>query len=151
MRRSRHWQKRKEPIGYATAKGALAGIMAIGLVGVVALVATASSPVTRLGTEYSGIAPTTCSIEPDHGTDLSVKCTPKVGATTNARIRYRMLADVGGIRDGATVSADITTWVGEPCTVSWRVPTTKSPARTVRVVVPLGSYCDIASITWSQP
>lgn len=110
--------------------------------------AWASAGVTRTGIQYSGVAPTSCTVEVDHVTDLSVDCRH---SDTNARIRYRMLRDVGGIRDAATVSADISTWVGADCTISWRVPTAKTPARTVRVVVPLGSYCDIRSITWAQP
>lgn len=138
-----------EPIGYRTAKWLLAGFIAMGLVTVAVTMALAAGPVTRLGTEYSGMAPTHCSFGPDeqHPTDLSVDCRHSDG---NARIRYRMLKDVGGLRDNAEVSADISTWVGEDCTVTWQ-SAPKQAARTVRVLVPAGSYCDIHSITWSQP
>lgn len=125
---------------------ALLSIIATGVV-LATSIAMASGSETRLGTEYTGIAPTGCSFEPDHVTDLSVDCRR---SDTNARIRWRMLSDVGGVRDDATVSADIATWVGEPCTVSWR-SAPKRAARTVRVLVPAGSYCDIRSVTWSQP
>lgn len=112
--------------------------------------AWANVSVTRLGVEYTRVAPTHCSFGPDvqHPTQLSVDCRH---SNTNARIRFRMLKDVGGVRDVATVSANMSTWVGEDCTISWRVPAAMNPARTVRVVVPAGSYCDIRSITWSQP
>lgn len=117
-------------------------------------IASAAGPVTRTGVEYSGIRnPGNCEIMPDGSglTALHVKCTQKVGATGAAYVRYRFLKDVGGVRDAATVAADVTTFVGEPCFAEWMVRGPKTAARTLRVTIPFGSYCHINSVTWRQP
>jgi hypothetical protein len=49
------------------------------------------------------------------------------------------------------IEADIATWIGDDCTVEWMVRRPEDHARTLRVTVPFGSYCDIRSVTWSQP
>ena len=106
--------------------------------------------ITRLGVEYNGAAnPGGCDVGPDdvHPTELRVDCSARTDATAAARIRYRFLKDVGVVRAPATVSADIHQIRGAECTVSWR-----GPVRTLRVVVPLGSYCHIRTATLvSQP
>jgi hypothetical protein len=115
-------------------------------------IALAVAPVTRSGVNYSGTRnPGNCAIAPDndHPTWLDVKCTAKAGATGPAFIRWRFLKGVGAVRGTATVSADISTWVGDECLVEWMSAPEKA-ARTVRVTIPSGSYCDIRSVTWSQ-
>lgn len=136
-----------EPISYRQAKWILAGFMVMGLLTVWITRATAAGPVTKQGIDYSGIPPTTCTIEADHVTDLSVDCRH---VDDNARVRYRMLADVGAIRDFASVEAGISTWVGFPCQVDWMVSAPRHPARTVRIFIPAGSYCEIHWVRWSQ-
>lgn len=112
--------------------------------------AWAAGPISRPGIEYSGLRnPNGCEVFNDGG-DLHVKCMPRKGATGPAFVRYRFLKDVGGVRDLATVSADITTWIGAPCTVRWMVPAPRTAARTLRVTVPLGSYCHVHSVSWEQ-
>jgi hypothetical protein len=85
----------------------------------------------------------------DNG-ELHVKCTGRIGASGPAYIRYRFLKDDGGARDYADVSADIVGWIGRPATVQWMIFRPKSPARTLRITVPLGSYVHIKSVTWEQ-
>lgn len=112
-------------------------------------VALAAGPITRNGIDYSGIrGGQGCEIKTDHVTDLSVNC----GKGEATYVRYRFLKVDGGVRDNATVSLDASTWFGTPCSVRWMVhPGPKNPARTLRVLVPAGTYCDIHSVTWSQP
>ena len=111
-----------------------------------ALPASAAGPVTRTGSEYDGAwNPNGCEVMVEQGTQLHVKCTEGVGATGPTHVRFRFLADVGGVLGPATVSADLRD--AEGCaTVSWR-----APIRTMRVDVPLGCYIHIRSVTWSQP
>ena len=116
--------------------------------------ALAGGPVTRVGANYSGIRNTDgCQIAPDeqHPTRLDVKCTAGKGASGPAFVRYRFLKGVGAIRDDAVIEADIATWIGDDCTAEWMVRRPKDHARTLRITVPFGSYCDIRSVTWSQP
>lgn len=118
------------------------------------VVALAGGPVTRVGTNYSGIRNTDgCQIRPDdqHPTWLNVKCTAGIGASGPAFVRYRFLKGVGAIRDDAVIEADIATWIGDDCTAEWMVRRPEDHARTLRITVPFGSYCDIRSVTWSQP
>lgn len=124
--------------------------VAILALGIGASFAFATGPITRKGADASGIAnPGGCEVRSENTAvglgELHVKCTKAVGATKAARIRYRFLKDVGGKRGPATVSADIHQIAGKDCTVSWR-----GPIRTLRVVVPFGSYCHIRSVTWYQ-
>jgi hypothetical protein len=110
-------------------------------------------PVSRVGVNYSGVRnPNGCEIGPDdkHPTELRVKCTSGIGATGPAFVRYRFLRNVGAIRDFATISADIATWIGEDCHAEWMVRHPKKHARTLRITIPFGSYCHIRSVTWSQ-
>jgi len=74
-----------------------------------------------------------------------------LGSSGPAFVRYRFLKGVGAIRDDAVIDADIATWIGDDCTVEWMVRRPEDHARTLRVTVPFGSYCDIRSVTWSQP
>ena len=107
-------------------------------------------PITKLGTDYDGAAnPGGCVVGADdvHPTELRVDCSARTGSTAGARIRYRFLKDVGVVVGPATVSADIHQIRGTACEFSWR-----GPVRTLRVDVPLGSYCHIRSATLvSQP
>ena len=121
-------------------------LLAMALVATIALPASAAGPVNRIGTDYDGSEnPGGCEIFPENGTELHVKCTPGVGATDEARIRYRFLADVGAVKAPATVSADIRD--AEGCSeVRWM-----APVRTLRILVPLGCYVHIRSVTWQQP
>jgi hypothetical protein len=117
-------------------------------------IAFAAGTVTKDGANYSGVRnPDGCEIMPDGEgmRALHVKCTSKVGADGPAFVRYRFLKDVGGVRDAATISADITTWVGNECFAEWMVKAPKTAARTLRVTVPFGSYCHINSVSWTQP
>jgi len=115
------------------------------------VVAYATNTVTRSGSDYSGIRnPGGCEVMPEHGSDLHVKCTKGVGAYGPAFVRYRFLNDVGGVREDAQVSADVTTWIGDTCFIEWMVPAPRVAARTARITVPEGSYCHIHSVTWSQ-
>jgi hypothetical protein len=118
------------------------------------VVALAAGSHTRLGPDYSGLRnPNGCYIAPDlqHPKQLDAKCTEGVGATGEAAVRYRFLKGVGAVREHATISADISTWVGEDCTAEWMVRRPHEHARTLRVTIPFGSYCDIYSVSWSQP
>ena len=110
--------------------------------------AASAATITRDGANFSG-SRGTCEFQIE-GTDLHVKCTKGVGAEGPAYVRYRFLKDVGGVRQPASVSADITTWIGEPCFAEWMISAPYNPARTLRVTVPAGSYCHIHSVTWSQ-
>jgi hypothetical protein len=108
-------------------------------------IASAAGPVTQMGAEYSGAAnPGECEIIPE-GTDLHVKCQATVGATGEARIRFRFLSDVGFVQDPATISWDIGDRQG-CATVEWM-----GPIRTLRVTVPFGCYIHIRSVTAEQP
>ena len=128
--------------------GLLAAALVLGTMGV----ATADNSVTRGGASYSGLRnPGNCEVAVENGTQLHVKCTAKAGASGPAFVRYRFLKDVGAVRDLATVSADIDTWVGKPCFVEWMIDAPHTSARTARVTVPAGSYCHINSVTWRQP
>lgn len=141
-----------EPIGYRTAKWLLAGFIAMGIVVVVAVSAMANVGVTRAGASYSGLRnPGNCEVLVENGGELHVKCTSKAGANGPAYVRYRFLKDVGAVRDLATVTANIRTWVGEPCYVEWMIDAPYTSARTARVTVPAGSYCHITSVSWRQP
>ncbi len=118
------------------------------------VIAFAAGSQTRLGVNYSGLRnPNGCRIAPDttHPKQLDVKCRPGDGATGPAAVRYRFLKNVGGVREDATISADISTWVGEDCYAEWMVRRAHEHARTLRVTIPYGSYCDIRSVSWSQP
>ena len=118
------------------------------------VVALAAGSRTRLGVHYSGIRnPHGCYIAPDvqHHKQLDAKCSQSVGASGPAFVRYRFLKNVGAIRDHATISADISTWVGKDCFAEWMVRRPHKHARTLRVTIPYGSYCDIRSVSWSQP
>lgn len=110
----------------------------------------AVGPITRLGTAHNGIAnPGACDVGADdvHPTELRVDCSQRTGATAGARVRFRFLKNVGVVVGPATVSADLHQIRGKDCTYSWR-----GPVRTLRVDVPLGSYCHIRSATLvSQP
>jgi hypothetical protein len=115
-------------------------------------VALAYAPVTRTGSQYSGIRnPGNCTVEIDdkHPTELRADCRDAEG--DGAYVRFRFLKDVGAIRDAATISADLKTWVGADCFAEWMVKTPKTAARTLRVTVPAGTYCHIRSVGWSQP
>ena len=128
----------------------MVGVLVLG----VGVAYAAVGPITRMGVEYSGAAnPGECDLGADdvHPTELRVDCSPRTGATAGARVRYRFLSNVGAVRDHAVVSADIHQIRGATCTTEWMVPEAKSSARTLRVSVPLGSYCHIRSVTWSQP
>jgi hypothetical protein len=125
----------------------------LGLCGTTVLALAAGSH-TRLGVNYSGVRnPNGCYIAPDeqHPKQLDAKCTSGVGASGPAWVRYRFLKGVGAIRKHATIHADIKTWVGEKCTAEWMVRRFHEHARTLRVTIPSGSYCDIYSVSWSQP
>lgn len=138
------------PISARATRWLLVGLIVSLFLTVVVVRAYAAAPVTRNGVDYSGLRnPGGCEVL-NEGTALHVKCTRKVGATGGAYVRYRFLKDVGGVRDLADISADITTWVGDDCFARWMVPQAKNPARTLRVTVPFGSYCHINSVTWSQ-
>ncbi len=110
----------------------------------------AAGPITRLGVEHNGVAnPGGCDVGADdvHPTELRVDCSPRTHATAGARVRFRFLKDVGVLVGPATVKADIHQIWGKACEFSWR-----GPVRTLRVDVPLGSYCHIRSATLvSQP
>lgn len=109
---------------------------------------------TRLGVNYSGVRnPNGCYIAPDveHPKQLDAKCTRVAGASGPAAVRFRFLKGVGAVRKHATIHADISTWFGEDCTVEWMVRRFHERARTLRVNIPFGSYCDIRSVSWSQP
>lgn len=115
-----------------------------------------ADPVTRAGVDYSGIRnPGSCEVLADGAdlTELHVKCTQQAGGSgpDGAYVRYRFLSDVGAVREAASVSADIATFVGRDCFVEWMVQSPDNPARTLRVTVPWGSYCHIRSVTWYQP
>jgi hypothetical protein len=121
-------------------------ILALALVATIALPASAAGPVTRTGADYSGIRnPGGCEIFPENGTELHVKCTGSVGATGNAFVRFRFLADVGAVKGPATVSADLQDPQG-CASYRWM-----GPIRTMRVEVPLGCYIHIRTVTWQQP
>jgi hypothetical protein len=126
-------------------------LLFVGTVMVLSLSLTAASAaqITRTGADFSG-SRGSCEFITE-GTDLHVKCTRAVGAEGPAFVRYRFLSDVGGTREFADVSADITTWIGDDCFAEWMVKTPLSAARTLRITVPDGSYCHIHSVTWSQP
>jgi hypothetical protein len=118
------------------------------------VVALAGGSRTRLGVNFSGTRnPQGCYIAPDaqHPKQLDAKCTKSVGASGPAAVRYRFLKNVGGLRKHATISADITTWVGDDCVAEWMVRRFHEHARTLRITIPYGSYCDIRSVSWSQP
>jgi hypothetical protein len=120
----------------------------------VTVAALAAGPHTRLGVNYSGIRnPNGCYIAPDvqHPRQLDAKCTNGVGASGSAAVRYRFLKGVGAVRKHATIHADISTWVGKDCSAEWMVRHPHEHARTLRVTIPYGSYCDIYSVSWSQP
>jgi hypothetical protein len=121
-------------------------LLAMALVAAIALPASAAGPVTRTGAAYDGSRnPGGCEIFPENGSELHVKCTEGVGATGEAYIRFRFLADVDAVRGPATVSADLRD--AEGCaTYRWM-----APVRTMRVEVPLGCYIHIRSVTWQQP
>ena len=128
----------------------MVGVLVLG----VGVAYAAVGPITRVGVEYSGYAnPGGCVLGADdiHPTELQVDCSPRTGATAGARVRYRFLSNVGAIRDHAVVTADIHQIRGAACDTEWMVPEAKTHARTLRVTVPLGSYCHIRSVTWSQP
>jgi hypothetical protein len=121
-------------------------MLALALVALIALPASATGPITRLGTEYSGVRnPGGCEIMPENGTELHVKCTAGVGASGQAVVRFRFLADVGGVLGPATVSADLRD--PEGC-ASYRW---MAPIRTMRIDVPFGCYIHVKSVTWQQP
>lgn len=105
--------------------------------------------VTRLGIDYSGVAPTACVVEADdlHPTELRVDC--RQSENQGARVRFRFLKDVGFVRGPATVTADLHIIKGS-CAVSWMVPQERTPARTARVRVAPLSYCHIRSVSGSQ-
>lgn len=118
------------------------------------VIALAEGSQTRLGVNYSGLRnPNGCRIAPDvqHPKQLDVKCGQGVGASGPAFVRYRFLSNVGAIQNDATISADISTWVGKDCFAEWMVRRPHKSARTLRITVPYGSYCDIRSVSWSQP
>ena len=120
--------------------------LALALVIAIALPASAAGPVTRNGADYSGIRnPGGCEIFPENGTELHVKCTAGVGATGAAYVRFRFLADVGGVLGPATVSADLRDANG-CASYQWM-----GPIRTMRVDVPFGCYIHIRTVTWQQP
>jgi hypothetical protein len=110
----------------------------------------AVGPIMRLGIEHDGIAnPGGCDVGADdvHPTELRVDCSGRTGATKGARVRFRFLKDVGVLVGPATVSADLHQIRDSACSYSWR-----GPVRTLRVIVPFGSYCHIRSATLvSQP
>jgi len=110
--------------------------------------AMAAGPITRNGADFSGSRGSCEFIK--EGTDLHVKCTKGVGAEGPAYVRYRFLKDVGGVRNLADVSADITTWIGRDCYAEWMIDAPSTSARTLRITVPDGSYCHIHSVTWFQ-
>lgn len=113
-----------------------------------ATVALAAGPITRTGAEYSGAAnPGNCEIDvhADKPGVLHVSCLESDGATGGARIRWRFLADVGGVRAPATVSSDVQEFRGETVT-RWM-----QPIRTLRIEVPFGTYAHIRSVRWEQP
>jgi len=142
----------REPIAYRHAKWLLVGFIALGLVVVAAVSAMANVGVTRAGASYSGLRnPGNCEVLVENDDALHVKCTSKAGANGPAYVRYRFLKDVGAVRDLATVSASINTWVGKDCFVEWMIDAPYTSARTARVTVPAGSYCHINSVSWSQP
>jgi hypothetical protein len=120
-------------------------LLSLALVAALALPASAAGPVTRNGADYSGVRnPGACEVMPDK-TDLHVKCLDAVGAYGAAFIRYRFLADVGGVLGPATVSADL--WDEHGCaSFRWM-----APIRTLRIEVPLGCYVHVRSVTWQQP
>ena len=110
----------------------------------------AAGPVTRNGADASGSRNRNgCELNAE-GTAMHVKCVEGVGASGPAFVRYRFLKDVGGIRDLASITADIGQFRGEPCRAEWMVRQPRTAARTLRVVVPFGSYCHIRSVTWQQ-
>jgi hypothetical protein len=110
-----------------------------------ALPASAAGPVTRTGAQYSGVRnPGNCEVKTE-GNDLHVKCRAGVDASGPAFIRFRFLADVGGVLGPATVSADLRDAAG-CATYRWM-----APIRTMRVEVPFGCYIHIRSVTWQQP
>ena len=121
-------------------------LLALTLVVAMALPASAAGPVTRNGADYSGVRnPGACEVRTENGTELHVKCTAGVGATGAAFVRFRFLADVGGVLGPATVSADLRD--AEGCAdVRWM-----APIRTLRIEVPLGCYIHIRTVTWQQP
>jgi hypothetical protein len=123
-------------------------MLALALVALIALPASATGPVTRLGMEYSGIRnPGGCEVGQDdvHPTELRVQCTGGVGASGQAFVRFRFLADVGAVLGPATVSADLRD--PEGC-ASYRW---MAPIRTMRIDVPFGCYIHVRSVTWQQP
>jgi hypothetical protein len=114
------------------------------------VVALAAGSHTRLGVNYSGVNnPDGCHVAPDvqHPNQLDAKCTFGRGP---AYVRYRFLKGVGAVREHAEISADISTWVGEDCFAEWMVRKPHEHARTLRITIPHGSYCDIRTVSWSQ-
>jgi hypothetical protein len=68
-------------------------------------------------------------------------------ATEPARIRYRFLKDVGAKFRPADVSVEVKYNGGKgEAEIRWMVPV----PRTVRVVIPVGLYVHIRSVTWKQ-
>ena len=123
----------------------LAAILLVGA----ATTALATGPVTRTGSEYSGVKNRNgCEVLVEKGTELHVKCASTVGSTGPAFVRYRFLRDVGGVRGPATVSSVIKTISkhGNCAVTTWQ-----GPIRTLRIRVPLGCYIHVQSVTWQQP
>lgn len=112
----------------------------------IAAPAQAQKPVYRNGSDYDGYAnPGGCSIFVHSGsTELHVGCRQ---SDKPARIRWRFLKAYQGEFKPAYVDVDYNVH-GGTCEkkVRWMVPT----PRTLRVVVPVGCYLHIESVTWAQ-
>jgi hypothetical protein len=121
-------------------------LLALALVAAIATPALGAGPITRDGSDYSGLRnPGGCEVFRENGTELHVKCTAAVGATGAAFVRYRFLKDVGGVIGPATVSADLRDAAG-CASYRWM-----GPIRTLRIMVPSGCYIHVRTVTWQQP